>query len=233
MQTEPQPRQLRHHGLIYRECDSYVVDEVLARRAYQKLAITDGDVVLDLGAHVGSFVQFALSRGAEQVVAVEPTPSTLVYLRANFGGERRVHIYPCAVQSGHLPDHVPLKLTPNPMGTGTSRFLRGSRTVDVPTVTLAHLLAAHRPTKLKFDVEFAEYDTLLPGAQAVTNSPVTRMMGELHTRNAEALALAYELHDAYVSRGWTCSRPRDRWPTKPSGWNVIACFSRDQGGGTR
>lgn len=53
-------------------------------------------VVLDIGAHVGCSVKAALDRGAAHVVAVEPVPANLVYLRRNFGADPRVTILPVA-----------------------------------------------------------------------------------------------------------------------------------------
>jgi FkbM family methyltransferase len=49
--------------------------------------VHSGDVVIDCGAHVGVFVQKALSRGARLVVAVEPAPQAAECLRRNFSGE--------------------------------------------------------------------------------------------------------------------------------------------------
>ena len=46
-----------------------------------------GDIVIDCGANVGVFVAEALDRGADIVVAVEPSPLNLECLRRNFGGD--------------------------------------------------------------------------------------------------------------------------------------------------
>ncbi len=56
-----------------------------------------GDIVLDGGAHVGTYIRTALDAGAEKVVAIEPSPEALVCLRRNFDREvasGRVVIYP-------------------------------------------------------------------------------------------------------------------------------------------
>lgn len=49
--------------------------------------IHDGDIVLDLGAHVGTFTRFALRRGAARVIAVEAEPSHAEFLRQTFREE--------------------------------------------------------------------------------------------------------------------------------------------------
>jgi FkbM family methyltransferase len=56
-----------------------------------------GDIVLDGGAHVGTYVRTALDAGVAKVIAIEPSPEALVCLRRNFAGEvasGRVVVYP-------------------------------------------------------------------------------------------------------------------------------------------
>ena len=48
-----------------------------------KIKLGVGDVFLDIGAHVGITALTALELGVGRVVAVEPVPSTAVYLRKN------------------------------------------------------------------------------------------------------------------------------------------------------
>ena len=48
------------------------------------LRVEPGDVVLDLGAHIGVFTRIALDRGAARVVAVEPDPVSVESLRRTF-----------------------------------------------------------------------------------------------------------------------------------------------------
>jgi hypothetical protein len=51
--------------------------------------VKKGDVVLDVGAHVGTFTRFALNRGALLVVAFEPNPNTIICFKQNFEKEIR------------------------------------------------------------------------------------------------------------------------------------------------
>lgn len=50
----------------------------------QQYGVRRGDVVFDLGAHVGVYVRKALDAGASKVIAVEPTPLVVECLRRNF-----------------------------------------------------------------------------------------------------------------------------------------------------
>jgi FkbM family methyltransferase len=59
----------------------------LGARALDDLELAEGDVVLDVGAHIGSSaVLFARRWPASTVVAVEPNPGTFGYLRRNTEG---------------------------------------------------------------------------------------------------------------------------------------------------
>ena len=49
--------------------------------------VRKGDIVLDGGAHIGTYVKTALDAGAETIVAIEPSPDALECLRRNFAKE--------------------------------------------------------------------------------------------------------------------------------------------------
>ncbi len=73
--------------------------------------VRPGDIVIDCGAHVGIFVDQALQRGAEKVVAVDPDPTQLECLRRNFAPEieiGKVVLVPKAVWSspGKMSLHI-------------------------------------------------------------------------------------------------------------------------------
>ena len=58
-----------------------------------------GDIVLDCGAHIGTYVQTALNAGAKLVIAIEPSPDAVESLRRNMAREieKRVIVYPKGV----------------------------------------------------------------------------------------------------------------------------------------
>jgi len=64
--------------LVQQEMDTYGGSDWGVRK---------GDVVLDCGAHIGLFTKKALSMGAHQVVAIEPSPNNLECLRRNLKDE--------------------------------------------------------------------------------------------------------------------------------------------------
>lgn len=210
--------------------DRYVMDEVLGKkRAYAHLEIGPGDVVLDLGAHVGSFVRWSLNHGAERVVAVEMLPRTLELLRRNFPPELyepRVCIIPCAVSGGMGRGEVRTRYFQNPMSASVSPHNSPDpRGQLVETVGIDVLLSKCDPNKIKFDIENSEYDVFRE-IDTLNQSRVTRIMGELHTRTPETLELAKELWHTFDRSGWSTPRHVDSYYEKPNGWNIITHWHR-------
>lgn len=210
--------------------DRYVMDEVLGKkRAYQHLQIGPGDTVLDLGAHVGSFVRWSLNHGADRVVAVEMYPPTLELLRRNFPPERyepRVTVIPFAVHGGG-GETVVTRNFQNPMSASVSRHNSANPNgLEIHTVSLRSLLNTFDPTKIKFDIENSEYDVFPDSMDALGDSRVTRVMGELHTRTEETLRLAKDLWHRFEKAGWQTPRHVDTYYEKPNGWNVITYWYR-------
>ncbi|MGH9719823.1 MAG: FkbM family methyltransferase [Bryobacteraceae bacterium] len=80
-----------------------VVLPILLAQQQRKIygnGVRKGDVVLDCGAHVGTYVKTALDAGASLVVAIEPSPPALECLRRNLEAEvkaGKVIIYPKGV----------------------------------------------------------------------------------------------------------------------------------------
>jgi FkbM family methyltransferase len=52
--------------------------------------VESGDVVIDVGGHLGTFTRFALDHGARQVVGLEPEPRNVACFRRTFDREIRV-----------------------------------------------------------------------------------------------------------------------------------------------
>ncbi len=84
------------------EGDSHILSLLLAqeeRSIYGKeeWGVKNGDVVLDVGAYIGTWTKHALAQGARQVVAIEPSPQSVECLKRNLAAEvaaGKVVIYP-------------------------------------------------------------------------------------------------------------------------------------------
>jgi FkbM family methyltransferase len=132
-----------------------------------------GDLVFDIGAHVGDRIPSFLWLGARKVIAVEPNPALVSTLRVLYGRLRSVAIEPVAV--GRSAGTVALRLNvDNPtVSTVSDAFLeaaagapgwegqRWTKTIAVPVTTLDALIARHgMPTFIKIDVEGYEAEAL-------------------------------------------------------------------------
>jgi FkbM family methyltransferase len=134
--------------------------------------VRPGDLVFDIGAHVGDRVAVFRRFGA-RVVAVEPQPALVKTLRLLYGRHRAVTIEPVAV--ARRPGLLELKLNvDNPTVSTASEAFRAaaanalgwegqawSRTIRVPATTLDALCTRHgMPAFIKVDVEGSEAEAL-------------------------------------------------------------------------
>ena len=83
---------------------AFLLLELTVEQDYEsgQAAIRRGDTVVDCGAHVGLFTKFALQRGANRVVAIEPDPANVACLESNLGpaiAEGRVVVVKAGVWS--------------------------------------------------------------------------------------------------------------------------------------
>jgi len=152
------------------------------RRAMHRLYaqfVRRGDLVFDIGAHVGDRVG-AFRRLGARVVALEPQPALVTLLRLIYGRSSAVIVEPAAV--GRVPGTVELRLNlDNPtVSSASAAFIRAAQrapgwegqawtgAVRVPLTTLDALIARHgRPAFIKLDVEGYEAEALAGLTQAV------------------------------------------------------------------
>jgi FkbM family methyltransferase len=134
--------------------------------------IKPGELVFDVGAHVGDRVASFRRLGA-RVVAVEPQPALVKVLTLLYGRDRAVAVEPVAV--GAESGEIELKVNvDNPtVSTASEDFVRAAkgargwegqawtRTRRVPMTTLDALIARHgAPAFIKLDVEGFEAQAL-------------------------------------------------------------------------
>ena len=158
--------------------------------------VKPGDLVFDIGAHVGDRIATFRRLGA-RVVAVEPQPLLVKTLKLLYGRDPKVAIEPIAV--GRDQGELVLKLNlDNPtVSTASDAFIRAARgapgwqgeqwidRITVPMITLDALLARHGvPAFIKIDVEGYEAEAL-----AGLSRPVAALSFEFTTIQRE-IALA-------------------------------------------
>jgi FkbM family methyltransferase len=141
--------------------------------------VRPGDLVFDVGAHIGDRVASFQRLGA-RVVAVEPQPSMVRALRLLYGRSKSVAIEALAV--GREPGRARMLINvDNPTVSSVSPAFveaahgapgwetqRWSETADVAVTTLDALIAKHGvPAFIKLDVEGFEAEALSGLSQAV------------------------------------------------------------------
>jgi FkbM family methyltransferase len=141
-------------------------------RAFYQQFVRPGDLVFDIGAHVGDRVAAFRHLGA-RVVAVEPQPAPFRWLKMRYGRDHAVTLHQVAVsdKSGPLTFHLNLS---NPtISTASPEFIaatkgapgwenqRWEETLSVRATTLDDIITRHGiPTFTKIDVEGFERHVL-------------------------------------------------------------------------
>jgi FkbM family methyltransferase len=133
----------------------------------RNVTVRDSDVVMDIGAHLGTFTRVALQRGARVVVAVEPNPVNIACLERTFAAEiaaRRVRLVKAA--AWHSPGSLTFEFGDSSqmghVGESADAGLR-PKTLQVRAVTLDRLideLKLERVDFIKMDIEGAERHAL-------------------------------------------------------------------------
>jgi FkbM family methyltransferase len=134
--------------------------------------VQPGDLVFDVGAHVGDRVA-AFRRLGARVVAVEPQPALIRTLKLLYGRDRAVTIEPTAVGGSVGTLELKLNIDNPTVSTASNAFLRAARGADgwegqrwtravrVPVTTLDTLIERHgTPAFIKIDVEGFEAEAL-------------------------------------------------------------------------
>ncbi|OJF96226.1 FkbM family methyltransferase [Pararhizobium antarcticum] len=140
--------------------------------------IRPGDLVFDIGAHVGSRSRTLLSLGA-RVVAIEPQPAFADFIEKHFSRElegfERVAV---GCQTGEIELHISSR-HPTVTSISTDFLTRAKtaqgfeavtwdQTIKVPMVTLDDLIRKYGcPAFCKIDVEGAEADIIRGASQAI------------------------------------------------------------------
>ena len=146
-------------------------------------------VVIDIGAHIGSFSYLALMRGAAEVIGYEPEPSNYLCADQNlasFRGRARVH---CAAvwRSDRIASTLPFLPSSDGANTGGGSVIWQSDAACVPAIPFDTVLDAathggrRRVHTVKVDCEGAEFPILLTSELL---HHIDHIVGEYHELTA-------------------------------------------------
>lgn len=141
--------------------------------------VTANSLCFDVGAHVGNRANAWEALGAK-VIAIEPQPICLNYLRKRFKGKKHIIIEDCAIGASdgiatmHLSEMTPTVSTlanstwRNTINDDTSFEVRWEKQVEVKVITLDVLIERYgMPDFCKIDVENYELEVLQGLSQAL------------------------------------------------------------------
>lgn len=152
--------------------------ETIDRRVFRHVVIDNeynlperfspSDIILDVGAHIGSFSYAVLKRGAGTIYSCEPNAANFSLLKNNLAPySQRVHLLPHAVwrsdqPAGQLHFHNP----GDARNTGEGRVSFKATAESVSTIPFDEVIArategGRRIKLLKMDCEGAEWPILL------------------------------------------------------------------------
>jgi FkbM family methyltransferase len=190
-------------------------------RLYRQF-VQPGDLVFDIGAHVGDRIASFRRLGA-RVVAVEPQPALVTTLKLFYGRDRAVTIEPVAIGAHTGTIELHLNIDNPTVSTASRAFLRASagalgwegqvwsRTIRVPVTTLDDLIARHgRPAFIKIDVEGFEAEALAGLTRAVPalSFEFTTIQPEVAAACvARCLSLGYARYNAVLGESWALVHP--------------------------
>lgn len=152
-----------------RSFDKYAVWENWRVGQYlsPKHAISPNSIIVDIGAHIGSFAILAAKRAYRgRILAFEPHPENFRLLQKNirFNHCSNIQALPYAVTGNGSSKSADLFIYPAHNGGHSLVHKVGSSSITVPTITLPQIFSRYRLSRidlLKIDAEGSEFDILL------------------------------------------------------------------------
>jgi FkbM family methyltransferase len=166
--------------------DETIYEQVVRQNEYRLPArLPPGSVVVDIGAHIGTFSYLALMRGSEFVYAFEPEAANHACATRNlapFG--RRVQVHQCAVwRSDQPPGRLNFMRSKDASNTGGGTLIWETQGELVDTTRFDDVVLdatardRHRIDLLKLDCEGAEFPILLTSKLL---NRINHIVGEYH-----------------------------------------------------
>lgn len=163
-----------------------IMTEAVESYKFHKMKFKPGDVVIDIGAHVGVVSIFLARRNpGVTVYAFEPVRANFVRLCRNIEANGITNVIPINRAVTGDGRRLALRVNPESNSAGGSAYVSESagETVEADSLTLSQIFEQYKINRcrlLKIDCEGAEYETLL-NTPAEILSRVDHLRGEFHT----------------------------------------------------
>lgn len=160
-------KQIEYRGVkaIVREgtSDEFVVKEVFSGE-YNKLNITQDDVIVDFGLNIGMFTLFALNKQAKKLYSYEADKENYEYalqnIKLNDIAADRYELFNMAVVGNDDISREFSLNTKKNKGAHSLLHKRGRTTTTVPCINISKVLDRYKPTIVKMDIEGGEYECI-------------------------------------------------------------------------
>lgn len=207
----PKPMLIKVAGGLFwcRIAADYTTDFIVISDAHEPWFLTifkpkPGDIVLDLGAHIGRYSVIAgkLVGDTGKVIAVEADPDNYELLRLNIKSNSLEGIV-YAINAAAWKEVTMVTLFRDTFSGRHSVTKRTDNHVKVNTITLSELVRQYNLPKIdwmKVDIEGAEYDVLMGAKDVINSKKIKFMLLEVHTNQMLSLIteLLFPLYDINV-----------------------------------
>ncbi len=178
----------------------------------EEWGVKNGDIVLDVGAYIGTWTKHALAQGAKVVVAIEPSPQSVECLKRNLAGEvaaGKVIIYPKGIWDS---EGALTLFGDSSTGVGNS-FVEQNNSAQminaIPVTTIDKVTAELHLARVDFikaDVKGATERLMRGGSDVIRRySPRIAVSTEEPVDNAGAIAaLAHQIQPTYQMKCGPC-----------------------------
>ncbi len=189
-------------ALLVADHDAMAVD-------HPEQSVQPGDIVIDVGAHIGVFTRKAVDRGAAKVIAIEPAPLTLECLRRNLAAEiasGKVVVVPKGAWS--VEDVLHLSISDGNTGENSFVLDRSPETIEIPVTTIDLIvdrLGLARVDYIKIDIEGAEREAFKGAVKTLRDFRPTLMVDSYH-REDDMEVLPKIIRSANEDYVATCGR---------------------------
>ncbi len=183
--------------------------------------VRPGEVVVDVGAHIGSFGDDALRRGASRVIMVEPDPVNVECIRRNFPSEiasGRVVVVPEGAWSKVDTLRFSVGVTNSGAGSFVLPEVGHTQEIQVPVRPLDDIFETIGVTKvdfIKMDIEGAEREALKGAARTLSRFKPRLMLDMYHRPDDEIVLpqLITSLNPGYKMTCTACAREEEERKT--------------------